>query len=113
MITLDYEFKNKNLFELMGIYQSVGWHKHNEEIIKKVFDASTHYVFAMEEEKVIGFARALSDGVFNASIYDVVVHKNYHNKGLARKLLKNLLEQLKDISCIHLILREMKGFMRN
>lgn len=57
----------------------------------------------MEGTEIIGFARALSDGVFNATIYDVVVHKEYQNKGVARIALEELLQQLEYISCVQLI----------
>ncbi|MGM9967087.1 MAG: GNAT family N-acetyltransferase [Rummeliibacillus sp.] len=103
MYTLKHELEPSDLPILKHIYQSVGWKKHDEAIIQKVFEASTHKVFVMEGEKIIGFARALSDGVFNATIYDVVVHKDYQNKGVARMALENLLQQLEYISCVQLI----------
>ena len=103
MITLKYKLEPNDLPNLQNIYQSVGWLKHDEAVIKKVFDASTHKVFVMDDEKIIGFARALSDGVFNAAIYDVVVHKDFQNKGFARIALEELLQQLEHISCIQLI----------
>ena len=103
MITIKSEIEGSELQELLEIYRSVGWMKHDEEIIRTVFNASTHNVFAVTEGRIIGFARALSDGVFNAAIYDVVVHKDHHGKGIARLLLENLLDELKNVSCIHLI----------
>lgn len=103
MYTLKHELEPSDLPILKNIYQSVGWKKHDETIIQKVFDASTHKVFLMEGDKIIGFARALSDGVFNATIYDVVVHKEYQNNGVARMVLEDLLQQLEHISCVQLI----------
>lgn len=103
MITIKSEIEGSELQELLEIYRSVGWMKHDEEIIRTVFNASTHNVFAVTEGRIIGFARALSDGVFNAAIYDVVVHKDHQGKGIARLLLENLLDELKNVSCIHLI----------
>ena len=103
MITIKSEIEGSELQELLEIYRSVGWMKHDEEIIRTVFNASTHKVFAVTEGRIIGFARALSDGVFNAAIYDVVIHKNHQGKGIARLLLENLLDELKNVSCIHLI----------
>ncbi|MFJ8459080.1 GNAT family N-acetyltransferase [Lysinibacillus xylanilyticus] len=103
MVVLKYEMDGKELTMLKEVYQSVGWMKHDEPIIKKVFNASTHQVFAVEDNKIIGFARALSDGVFNAAIYDVVVHKDYQGRGIARILLEDIMKQLEDVSCIQLI----------
>lgn len=103
MVVLKYEIDGKELMMLKEVYQSVGWMKHDEPIIKKVFNESTHQVFAVEDNKIIGFARALSDGVFNAAIYDVVVHKDYQGRGIARILLEDIMKQLEDVSCIQLI----------
>jgi ribosomal protein S18 acetylase RimI-like enzyme len=41
--------------------------------------------------KMIGFARATSDGVYRASIWDVVVHPDYQGTGLGRKLVETVL----------------------
>lgn len=103
MITVKTEIKELNLQELREVYRSVGWMKHDEEVIRTVFEASTHKVFAVKEGVVIGFARALSDGIFNAAIYDVVVHKQHQGEGIARLLLERILDELKEVSCIHLI----------
>ncbi|TQR30849.1 N-acetyltransferase [Lysinibacillus sphaericus] len=103
MVLLKYDIEENELTMLKEVYQSVGWMKHDERIIKKVFNASTHQVFAVKDHKIIGFARALSDGVFNAAIYDVVVHKNYQRSGIAKILLEDIIDQLEDVSCIQLI----------
>ena len=103
MIFLKYDINEDEIAMLKKVYQSVGWMKHDEKIIKKVFDASTHQVFAVNNHQVIGFARALSDGVFNAAIYDVVVRQEFQGQGIARMLIEDMLQQLDSVSCIHLI----------
>ncbi|MGG2087374.1 GNAT family N-acetyltransferase [Priestia aryabhattai] len=85
------------------IYRSVGWKNHDEEKIKKIFQSSNVVAIAYDENKITGFGRSLSDGVFNAAIYDVVVDEHYQNKGIGKKIIENLLNQLKDISCVHLV----------
>ncbi|MFM9534108.1 GNAT family N-acetyltransferase [Lysinibacillus sp. IITD104] len=73
--------------------------KHDEQMIKQVFNASTHQVFAVVDGKIVD----LSDGVFNAAIYDVVVHQAYQGTGIARLLLEDMIAQLREVSCIQLI----------
>jgi hypothetical protein len=55
------------------VYESVGWTKHTEEVIQQVFEASNVIALAFCDGRIVGVGRALSDGVFNAAIYDVVV----------------------------------------
>ncbi len=42
-------------------------------------------------EKLIGFARATSDGIYRATIWDVVIHPEYQGSGLGSKLVENIL----------------------
>ena len=42
-------------------------------------------------EQLIGFARATSDGVYRATIWDVIIHPEYQGSGLGRKLVETVL----------------------
>jgi N-acetylglutamate synthase-like GNAT family acetyltransferase len=44
---------------------------------------------------MIGFARATSDGIYRASIWDVVIHPKYQGSGLGRKLVQTVLSHPK------------------
>ena len=48
-------------------------------------------VTAWDGNTIIGFARATSDGVYRATIWDVVIHPDYQGAGLGRKLVQTLL----------------------
>jgi ribosomal protein S18 acetylase RimI-like enzyme len=97
------EFHSGDLEEMKAVYQSVGWMKHSPEVIKQVFESSNVIVIVKSEERVVGLGRALSDGVFNAAIYDIVVHREFQNQGIARMIMARLLERLEGVSCVHLI----------
>lgn len=103
MYTFEREFKSENIDSIKEVYESVGWLGHDNKIIEKIFLNSSHVVIVKNYDEVIAIARALSDGVFNVAIYDVVVKKTYQQKGISRKMIEILLEDLKQISCIHLI----------
>ena len=42
-------------------------------------------------QKLIGFARATSDGIYRATIWDVVIDPEYRGAGLGRKLVQTVL----------------------
>jgi N-acetylglutamate synthase-like GNAT family acetyltransferase len=44
-----------------------------------------------DREHLIGFARATSDGIYRATIWDVVIHPDYRGAGLGRQLVQTLL----------------------
>jgi len=102
-ISLSSSIENVEWSRMKEIYRSVGWENHNEEKIKKVFQSSNVVAIAYDGDNIAGFGRALSDGVFNAAIYDVVVDEHYQNKGIGQQIIENLLAQLNDISCVHLV----------
>lgn len=52
---------------------------------------SNPVVTVWDRESLIGFARATSDGVYRAGIWDVVVDPNYQGIGLGRKLVQTVL----------------------
>lgn len=102
-VSFSNSIENVEWSRMKEIYRSVGWKNHDEEKVKKVFQSSNVVAVAYDENKIVGFGRALSDGVFNAVIYDVVVDKHYQNQGIGQQIIENLLAQLNDISCVHLV----------
>lgn len=52
---------------------------------------SNPVVTVWDREQLIGFARATSDGIFRATIWDVVIHPDYQGAGLGRKLVETVL----------------------
>lgn len=102
-LKIDEAIRVEDLAEMKKVYMSVGWMKHSEEVIRQVFESSNVKVIVKADNRIIGFGRAISDGVFNAAIYDIVVHKEFQNRGIAKKILSHILEKLTHISCVHLI----------
>lgn len=97
-----------NLYDLEKLCDTVGWVRRP---IKKVQMAIDHSflslcLFYKNEDKktLIGFARATSDKVFNATIWDVVIHPDFQGKGLGKALMDQIIQQLRyaDISTITL-----------
>jgi ribosomal protein S18 acetylase RimI-like enzyme len=48
-------------------------------------------VSVWDGDRLIGFARATSDGIYRASIWDVAIHSDYQGAGLGRKLVETVL----------------------
>ncbi|MDX2256438.1 MAG: GNAT family N-acetyltransferase [Pseudanabaenaceae cyanobacterium bins.39] len=52
---------------------------------------SNPVVTVWDRDRLIGHARATSDGIFRATIWDVVIDPNYRGAGLGRKLVQTVL----------------------
>ncbi len=80
--------------------QSVGMAHHDPEQHKIAFEASYCTVFLYDQEVLVGFGRALSDGAYQAAMYDIAVIKAYQGQGLGKLIVEKLLEKLQGMNVI-------------
>lgn len=81
----------QNLFKIAAF-----WAKDRSlEDLKIAIENSEPVVTVWDDEHMIGFARATSDGIYRASIWDVVIHPHYQGSGLGRKLVQTVLSHPK------------------
>lgn len=66
----------------------------NPDQYKRSFEGSYSKVIAYIDGRIIGTARALSDGVGNAYIVDMWTLTKYRRQGIARKMMDLMLEDL-------------------
>lgn len=97
-----------NLYELEKLCDSVGWVRRPIKKVKIAINNSllvtNLFYYSKNQKYLIGFARATSDNSFNATIWDVVIHPNFQNKGLGKALMNQIIKYLRysDISTITL-----------
>ena len=61
------------------------------EDLKIAIDRSEPVVSAWNATQLVGFARATSDGIYRATIWDVVIDCDYQRLGLGRRLVETVL----------------------
>lgn len=83
----------KDLEQLKDLFdQSAFWAAGRQlEDLAKAISHSCPVVTAWHGDTLIGFARATSDGVYRATIWDVVIHDDYQGAGLGRRLVETVL----------------------
>jgi GNAT superfamily N-acetyltransferase len=73
--------------------------------------AATTAVGAWDGDRLIGFTRALSDGVHRAYVEDVVIDPDYRGQGIGEKMVASLLEAIGDVHIVTLFcLPEREAF---
>ena len=96
-------FLNKNAF----------WAK-NRSIneLRKSLANSDAIISLWDSNEIVGFGRALSDGVFRAVLWDIVIDKNHQGKGYGKLIVNNLLNsrKLKNTRKIYLMTTNKKLF---
>lgn len=80
--------------------KSVGMAHYAPDIHQKAFEASHTTVFVWHAGQLIGFGRALSDGAYQAAVYDVAVVPEYQGKGVGSIVMKNILSNVPDCNVI-------------
>ncbi len=65
-----------------------------------------------DKNKIIGFARATSDGIYRATIWDVVIDPNYRGAGLGRKLVETVLShpRMSRVERVYLMTTNQQSF---
>lgn len=88
-------FTEKHLNDLFLLFQNEWWTKNRtNDDIQKMLDLS-HVAIGLvdsETDELVGFARAITDGMYRAFIFDVIVKGSDRNRGLGFTLMNSLLE---------------------
>ena len=64
------------------------------EKLQRAFENSGTVCFAFHKDRLMGMARALSDGEYHAAVYDLVVLPEYQGQGIGRKIVAALHRRL-------------------
>jgi ribosomal protein S18 acetylase RimI-like enzyme len=73
---------------------------HEPDVHRRAFEASHTTVFVYHADQLIGFGRAISDGVSQAAIYDCAVLPEFQRKGIGTKIVKNILSRISHCNVI-------------
>ncbi|XGV99086.1 MAG: GNAT family N-acetyltransferase [Leptolyngbya sp. BL-A-14] len=89
--------KRVDLLQLQALFQVAAfWAKDRRvEDLALAIANSDPVITAWDDDLMIGFARATSDGVYRATIWDVVIHPEYQGLGLGRQLVQTVLSHPK------------------
>lgn len=85
--------------QLDPLLRSVGWYRLVREPgrLARLLEGSTQIASAWDGERLVGFARAMTDDAAYGLLTTVAVHPSWQGKGLARRILLALLENTEAI----------------
>ena len=75
------------------ILQRVGMDFHSAAKHKRAFQNSHTVVFVFDNKNLIGFGRAISDGEYQAAIYDVAILPDYQRNGIGKMIINHIVER--------------------
>jgi ribosomal protein S18 acetylase RimI-like enzyme len=98
---------------LQALYEHAFWAKGRTlKGIRKMLKNTDYHFSAWDDNKLIGFARVLTDGIYRATLWDVVIHPDYQGQGIGEELMNRILSHpvLSKIERFWLNTRDKFGF---
>lgn len=89
-ITVQHTCLNIDWDYVSTVLKNVGMASYSGEVHRKAFENSHTVVFVFDSDKLVGFGRALSDGVYQAALYDIAVLPEYQGKGIGRIIIDRI-----------------------
>mgnify|MGYP001605629136 CR=1 FL=1 len=91
MIEITYrDAKDIDLDEMCRLRADAGFHRLSHDALREHFDGSRWVLSAWDGERLVGFVRAISDGVSLAYVSSMMVDSAYRRRGIARELMRRL-----------------------
>ena len=80
--------------------------------LKKCLANSDVIVSLWVGDEIVGFGRALTDGIYRAVLWDIVIDQNYQNRGFGTLIVNNLLasNKIKNTKKLYLMTTNKKIF---
>jgi ribosomal protein S18 acetylase RimI-like enzyme len=105
MITYTDSLEHITAEQLQGFF--VGWtHPPSPETHLRLLHGSYKICLALNDEQVVGFINAISDGVMTAFIPNLEVLPDYQGQGIGSGLVRRMLDSLKYLYSIDLMADE-------
>ncbi len=101
-----YHLTEAQIMNLLELYQGESWCKDRKiDDVRKMLNYS--WVIALVDcvtGRIIAFSRVISDFVYRAFIYDVIVAKEYRGMGFGKQIVNLILEskEIRDVERIEL-----------
>ena len=84
---VDWKFVSETL-------KRVGMASRAPELHRKAFMASAVVVFAHADGQPVGFGRAISDGAYQAAVYELAVVPEFQKQGIGVQIMQAILDRL-------------------
>ena len=98
--------------EYNQLRNSVGWDSKDINVIEKALKSSAIIKKVMIDNKTIGMARTIGDGLYYL-VVDVVVNKDYQGKGIGKilieEIVKDIYNKMKEGQKVSINLMSMQG----
>jgi GNAT superfamily N-acetyltransferase len=101
-VRITHELTAAQVDDLVALYQTAWWSVGRRRAdVEVMLRGCLPCAFLDADGRVIAFARALSDGVYKALVFDVIVAEAHRGEGLGERLIDTLLAHPRVARCAH------------
>jgi GNAT superfamily N-acetyltransferase len=92
---------------LLELMLQTGWGKgRHVNGLETMLAGSSIVLSVWNGDRLVGFARALTDGVYRALIEDVIVDESYRARGIGSEIVRMLIDRLSHVEHVYLFTGE-------
>jgi ribosomal protein S18 acetylase RimI-like enzyme/predicted RNase H-like HicB family nuclease len=97
-----------DLDDLIRLLMATGFasRARDRERLRRMLEGSTETFTVWDGERLVGFARTLTDGAFNAYVSTVAIHPRWQGRGLGHRLIRTIVEGRDEV---HFVLHARVG----
>jgi predicted GNAT family N-acyltransferase len=87
-------FEGERQRELYDLYSKEWWTagREFEDVIKMMEHSDLAIGLCSDDDRLVAFARVLTDYTFKAMIFDVIVHSDFRGRGLGKAIVNRIVE---------------------
>ena len=79
--------------QLLGLFRQAPWAKDRSlDDAKEMLQRTDLTICAWEGKRLVGFGRVLTDFIYRATIWDVIVDRAYQGQGIGTEIVKRILD---------------------
>ena len=93
-VELKFDCANVNWTFVSETLRRAGMATRPPELLQKAFLASAVVVFAYVDGQPVGFGRAISDGAYQAAVYEMAVVPEFQRQGIGAQIMRAILDRL-------------------
>ena len=93
------------LEDVLHLYQAVGWtnYTNQPQMLEQALSHSLAIYVALDGDAVVGLIRLVGDGFSSVLVQDLIVLPIYQRQGIGSALMKEALEDYKDVYQVQLV----------
>ena len=97
----------------MGLFEQADWAQgRSVEAAQRMLAQTDLVISAWDGSALVGIGRVLTDYVYRASIWDVIVDRHYQDQDIGKRIIQRILEHptLSEVELFWLCTRRYQGF---